>query len=122
MGGGSIIVEERRGDELRERTKKFSLRIIRLYCALPQSTEAQVIGKQVCVREHLWEHIIGKPAARDRMPSLPASSKVRCKNWMRHSIGWNSLWHRTLYLRLASTHCCAKPPNSRPFLSVRSRQ
>ena len=30
-----------------ERTKAFALRIIRLYTALPKSTEAQVIGKQV---------------------------------------------------------------------------
>ncbi len=30
-----------------ERTKQFALRIVRLYCALPNSTEAQVIGKQV---------------------------------------------------------------------------
>ena len=30
-----------------ERTKAFALRIIRLYAALPKSTEAQVVGKQV---------------------------------------------------------------------------
>jgi len=33
--------------DLRDRTKKFALRIIRLYAALPKSTEAQVLGKQV---------------------------------------------------------------------------
>jgi four helix bundle protein len=33
--------------DLRERTKKFALRIIRLYVALPKTTEAQVIGKQM---------------------------------------------------------------------------
>ncbi|MEW5959466.1 MAG: four helix bundle protein [Chloroflexota bacterium] len=33
--------------DLRERTKAFALRIIRLYAALPQTTEAQVIGKQL---------------------------------------------------------------------------
>jgi four helix bundle protein len=33
--------------ELRERTKKFALRIIRLFQALPKSTEAQVLGKQL---------------------------------------------------------------------------
>src|SRR2546423_2300521 len=33
--------------ELQARTKKFALRIIRLYCSLPKTTEAQVIGKQV---------------------------------------------------------------------------
>ena len=33
--------------DLRERAKKFALRIVRLYVALPKTTEAQVIGKQV---------------------------------------------------------------------------
>ena len=33
--------------DLKERTKAFALRIIRLYSALPKTTEAQVIGKQV---------------------------------------------------------------------------
>lgn len=32
---------------LNQRTKEFALRIIRMYCALPKSTEAQVPGKQV---------------------------------------------------------------------------
>ena len=33
--------------DLKTRTKAFALRIIRMFCALPKSTEAQVIGKQV---------------------------------------------------------------------------
>jgi len=33
--------------DLRVRTKKFALRIIKLYQSLPKSGEAQVIGKQV---------------------------------------------------------------------------
>ena len=33
--------------DLRDRTKAFALRIIRLYEALPRSTTAQVIGKQL---------------------------------------------------------------------------
>jgi four helix bundle protein len=33
--------------DLRLRTKQFALRIIRLYSALPATTEAQVIGKQL---------------------------------------------------------------------------
>jgi len=32
--------------ELRDRTKSFALRIIKVYCSLPKSTEAQVLGKQ----------------------------------------------------------------------------
>jgi four helix bundle protein len=33
--------------DLRDRTKFFALRIIKVYTALPKTTEAQVIGKQV---------------------------------------------------------------------------
>jgi len=33
--------------DLRQRTKAFALRIIRLFSALPKTTEAQVIGKQI---------------------------------------------------------------------------
>ncbi|GIW89831.1 MAG: four helix bundle protein [Pirellulaceae bacterium] len=33
--------------DLKVRTKEFALRIIRLYCALPKTTQAQVIGKQM---------------------------------------------------------------------------
>jgi four helix bundle protein len=32
---------------LRDRTKEFALRVLRLYSSLPNSTQAQVIGKQV---------------------------------------------------------------------------
>ncbi len=34
-------------DDLRNRTKAFSLRVIRLFGALPRTVEAQVIGKQL---------------------------------------------------------------------------
>lgn len=33
--------------DLRVRSKEFALRIIRMYSALPKTTEAQVLGKQV---------------------------------------------------------------------------
>lgn len=33
--------------DLRARTRDFALRIIRMYCSLPQSTEAAVLGRQV---------------------------------------------------------------------------
>jgi four helix bundle protein len=33
--------------DLQKRTKNFALRVIRMYVALPKTTEAQVIGKQV---------------------------------------------------------------------------
>jgi len=33
--------------DLKERTREFALRVIRIYSSLPKSTTAQVIGKQV---------------------------------------------------------------------------
>ena len=36
-----------RPEDLGTRTKRFALRVIRLYSALPKKTEAQVIGKQL---------------------------------------------------------------------------
>jgi four helix bundle protein len=45
---GNTNHDERDGKrrELRTRTKEYALRIIRLYAALPKTTEAQVLGKQ----------------------------------------------------------------------------
>lgn len=33
--------------DLRERTKSFALRVVRMFSTLPKTTEAQVLGKQV---------------------------------------------------------------------------
>jgi four helix bundle protein len=33
--------------DLKERTKRYAVRIVRLFTALPKSTEAQVLGKQL---------------------------------------------------------------------------
>jgi four helix bundle protein len=43
--GGVLFVG--RDYELRDRTKQFALRVIRLFTSLPKTTEAQVIGKQL---------------------------------------------------------------------------
>jgi four helix bundle protein len=37
----------KKNEDLKERTRRFALRIIRLYTSLPRTTEAQVIGRQV---------------------------------------------------------------------------
>src|SRR5438552_2299163 len=39
--------QDQRRQDLKLRTKQFALRIIRVYSALPSSTVAQVIGKQL---------------------------------------------------------------------------
>jgi four helix bundle protein len=40
-------MSEGKQSDLRTRTKAFALRVIHLYAALPKTTEAQVIGKQL---------------------------------------------------------------------------
>ena len=42
--GARVIKEER---DLRDRTKVFALRVVRMFSTLPKTTEAQVLGKQV---------------------------------------------------------------------------
>lgn len=40
-------MESEKPQDLRSRTSKIALRIVRMYTLLPKSTEAQVLGKQV---------------------------------------------------------------------------
>jgi len=42
-----MMNDERQPWDILERTKEFALRIIRLFGALPKTTEARVIGRQV---------------------------------------------------------------------------
>jgi four helix bundle protein len=35
------------GDDLRDRTRKFAVRVVKLYKSLPRSTDAYVLGKQL---------------------------------------------------------------------------
>ena len=52
--------------DLKQRTKEFALRIIRLYSRLPDCAEAQVIGRQVLRQGPRLAHIIAKPLELDR--------------------------------------------------------
>jgi hypothetical protein len=73
--------------DLKDRTKSFALRIIRLYTALPRSAEAQVMGKQFFVQERLSEHITMKLSVQSLMLISSVKSKKHCKNWKRPFIG-----------------------------------
>ena len=61
-------MNEDKPKELKDRTKEFALRIVRLYAALPKTTVAQVLGKQVLrsgtsVGAHYREGIFGRSDA-----------------------------------------------------------
>ncbi len=42
-----VLCVEEGASDLRERTRTFALRVIKLFSSLPKTTEAQVLGKQV---------------------------------------------------------------------------
>jgi four helix bundle protein len=44
---GGEPVERSKGEDIRVRTKKLALRVIRVYRALPRTEEARVIGRQL---------------------------------------------------------------------------
>ncbi|HEV2177688.1 MAG TPA: four helix bundle protein [Terriglobia bacterium] len=41
------LVSKSKPEEMRDRTKRFALRVIRLFRALPRTEEARILGKQV---------------------------------------------------------------------------
>ena len=43
----AVMEEFKYREELKQRTKLFTLRVIKLYQSLPKTTEAQIIGKQL---------------------------------------------------------------------------
>jgi four helix bundle protein len=47
LGDSKVVVVNSQPEQLRDRTKAFALRVIRLYRSLPYKTDAQVMGKQL---------------------------------------------------------------------------
>ena len=76
----SMNEDQEKPQDLRQRTKQFALRVIRLYSALPKTTEAQVIGKQVLRPGHPWAHITVKQLGHVQMLNSSARSKADFRN------------------------------------------
>ena len=47
MIGDNVAQAVSRPEELRQRTKEFALRVIKLFRALPKTEEARVLGRQI---------------------------------------------------------------------------
>ena len=73
--------------ELRDRTKMFALRIIRMYCRLPKSTEAQVLENKSCVPEPALPPITGRHLVRDQTQNSLPNWALSLKSWMRRFFG-----------------------------------
>ena len=79
-------------EDLKIRTKNFAVRIIKLFAALPKTTEAQVLGKQILRCGTLvgaQEHNTVNPSMQNLMLILSVKSKALCRNWRKPYIGWN---------------------------------
>jgi four helix bundle protein len=68
MGGVPLVGDECDPRDLRARTKRSALEIVRLYSSLPQTTEAQVLGRQLLrsgtsVGAHYREGVRGRSPA-----------------------------------------------------------
>ena len=75
-------------DDLRGRTKKFAIRIVKLFRALPSKPEARVIGHHYCVRVRPSRRTIVLPAGRGRGLILLLKLGLWLKRLMRVSFGW----------------------------------
>src|ERR1043166_7075386 len=78
-GGGSDVGRLTNETDLAIRTKSFALQIIRLFGALPKTTEAQVIGKQL-LRSGTSVGANYREAYRGRSK---AEFVAKCGDWLR---------------------------------------
>ena len=91
------------GADLRTRTKSSALRVIKLYSALPQTTEAQVLGRQL-LRSGTSIGAHHREAQRSRSDAEFISKlEVRSRSWTKRFIGWSSSTRRESYRQVIST-------------------
>jgi four helix bundle protein len=77
--------------DLRNRTKSYALRMIKLYQGLPKSGEAQVIGKQI-LRSGTSAGAQYREACRAKSPAdFISKMEGSLQNSMKQAIGW-SYW------------------------------
>src|SRR6516225_2938991 len=84
--------------DLRDRTKAFALRVVRMYSTLPKTTEAQVLGKQL-LRSGTSIGANYREAYRARSkPEFIANAAILCAKSKRLRIGWNCWSRRRSFL------------------------
>jgi len=75
--------------ELKQRTKTFALRIIRMTQALPRNREANVIGRQVLRPLPASLQTTGLLAEAVQKLSLPRNSELSSKRRMKQFYSWS---------------------------------
>ena len=73
--------------DLKERTKQFALKIIRLVASLPRTREADIIGRQLVKQEPRLEQTIENPIVLDRRQNFEQKSVLLSRNRMNRFIG-----------------------------------
>ena len=84
------MAESEYGTDLKGRTKRFALRVIRLYSAMPKSMVAQVIGKQM-LRSGTSVGAQYREGLRSRSPAVCVSKLVSALQELEETIYWMEL-------------------------------
>jgi hypothetical protein len=79
-------------DQLKQRTKKFALDIIKFVEPLPKGKAAEIIGRQLLRSGHLSALIIGPHAGRGLLRILSQKWELKKKNSMSQYIGRSCWW------------------------------
>lgn len=96
--------------ELRERTKKFALRIIRMVSALPRSMAAEILGRQV-LRSGTSVGAHYREACRARSVAEFISKMEGFRRSTKRPIGWNCSPTAASSRLSGSSICAGKPRN-----------
>ena len=76
-------------DDLDERTKRFALRVIRLFGSLPKRARPKCSASNFCVREHLLAPITTRRIADGANQSLSQNAATPFENSKNPLTGWN---------------------------------
>jgi hypothetical protein len=105
-------------DDLIERTKRFALRVIRLFVSLPKTGEAQVLGKQLLRSGTSVGAPIARPIGHAVGPSLLPNAATRSAKSKNPPIGSNS-WKKAASSQPQNSKTSApKQTNSQPSSSL----
>ncbi|MDI9570606.1 MAG: four helix bundle protein [Pseudomonadota bacterium] len=111
--------EREKKKDLRERTKSFALRIIRLYSALPDTAVAQVIGKQV-LRSGTSVGANYREAFRARSKNEFAAKLGDCLKELEETIYWSELLKDSEILTAEKLRPLYKETNELTAIMVKS--
>jgi four helix bundle protein len=87
---------ESKQEELRDRTKRFALRIIKVFRSLPRTPDAQILGKQL-LRSGISVGANYRAAGRARSGAeFSAKMGSFWKKLTKRCSGWNAWWSQAL--------------------------